>query len=53
MNYKNILKVSLALIASLAMFAGCTEKEFNEITEITLSRCLEPSMNSPSILTRK
>ena len=42
MNYKNILKVSLALIASLAMFAGCTEKEFNEITEITLSRCLEP-----------
>ncbi|MBR1887148.1 MAG: DUF4957 domain-containing protein [Bacteroidales bacterium] len=42
MNYKNILKVSLAVLASVAVLAGCAKKEFEEITEITLSRCLEP-----------
>ena len=43
MNYKNILKVSLALLAAAALFAGCAKtQEFEEITEITLSRCLEP-----------
>ena len=42
MNYKNILKVSLAVLAAAALFAGCAKKEFEEITEITLSRCLEP-----------
>ena len=42
MNYKNILKVSLAALAGLAMLAGCAKKEFSEITELSLSRCLEP-----------
>ena len=43
MNYKNILKVSLAVLAAAALFAGCAKtQEFEEITEITLSRCLEP-----------
>ena len=42
MNYKNILKVSVAVLASLAVLAGCAKKEFNEITELKLSRCLEP-----------
>ena len=42
MNYKNILKVSLAVLASVAVIAGCAKKEFEEITEISLSRCLEP-----------
>ena len=42
MNYKNILKVSLAALASLAMLAGCAKKEFNEITQLTLKRSLEP-----------
>jgi len=43
MNYKNILKVSVAVLASLAVLAGCAKKEeFKEITELVLSRCLEP-----------
>ena len=42
MNYKNILKVSLAALASLAVLAGCAKKEFSEITELSLARCLEP-----------
>ena len=43
MNYKNILKVSLAVMASLALLASCAKKEeFNEITELSLKRCLEP-----------
>lgn len=42
MNYKHILKVSLAALASLAVLAGCAKKEFKEITELSLKRCLEP-----------
>ena len=43
MNYKNILKVSLAVVASVALLAGCAKKEeFKEITELSLARCLEP-----------
>ncbi len=42
MNYKNILKVSLAALASLAVLAGCAKKEFKEVTELSLKRCLEP-----------
>ena len=43
MNYKNILKVSLAALASLAVLSGCsTKEEFDEITELSLARCLEP-----------
>ena len=42
MNYKNILKVSLAVWASVAVLSGCAKKEFEEITELSLARCLEP-----------
>ena len=42
MNYKNILKVSLAVWASVAVLSGCARKEFEEITELSLARCLEP-----------
>jgi len=42
MNYKNILKVSLAALASLAVLSGCSTKEFDEITELNLARCLVP-----------
>ena len=42
MNYKHILKVSLAALASLAVLAGCAKKEFQEVTELSLKRCLEP-----------
>ncbi len=42
MNYKNILKVSLAALSSLAVLAGCAKKEFSEVTELSLARCLEP-----------
>ena len=50
MNYKNILKVSLAALASVAIFAGCAKtQEFEEITEIKLSRCLEPQNLSAKV----
>ena len=50
MNYKNILKVSLAVLATAAIFAGCAKtQEFEEITEITLSRCLEPQNLSAKV----
>ena len=42
MNYKNILKVSLVALTGLAVLSGCAKKEFVEITEISLARCLEP-----------
>ena len=42
MNYKTILKGSLMTLAALAVLSGCARKEWNEITELSLSRCLEP-----------
>ena len=33
MNYKNILKVSLAVWASVAVLSGCAKKEFEDISE--------------------
>ena len=42
MKYKNILKVSLAALTGLAVLSACNTKEFDEITELNLSRCLEP-----------
>ena len=42
MNYKNILKVSLAALTGLAVLSGCAQKEFEEITDLSLARCLEP-----------
>ena len=41
MNYKNILKVSLAALTGLAVLSGCVKKEFEEITDLSLARCLE------------
>ncbi len=42
MKYKNILKVSLAALLGLTALSGCVNKEWNEITEINLARCLVP-----------
>ena len=42
MKYKNILKVSLAALLGLTVFSGCVNKEWNEITELNLARCLVP-----------
>ncbi len=42
MNYKNILKVSLAALIGLTALSGCVNKEWNEITELNLARCLVP-----------
>ena len=41
MKKNNILK-SLAVLALSAMAFGCTLQEFEEITELSLKRCLEP-----------
>ena len=42
MKYKNILKVSLAALLGLTVLSGCVNKEWNEITELNLARCLVP-----------
>ena len=42
MKYSNILKASFAALLGLFAAVGCSEKEFEEVTEISLSRCLEP-----------
>ncbi|MBO6045303.1 MAG: fibronectin type III domain-containing protein, partial [Bacteroidales bacterium] len=48
MKYKNILKSAVLVIASLAL-AACAENEFEEITDINLSRCLEPQNLSAKV----
>ena len=42
MNYKNILKGFLTTLAAVSLLPGCVQKEWNEITELNLARCLEP-----------
>ena len=42
MKYKNILKISLAALLGLTALSGCVNKEWNEITELNLARCLVP-----------
>ena len=42
MKYKNILKVSLAVLLGASVLSGCAQKEWNEITELNLARCLTP-----------
>ena len=42
MKHKNILKGFLTALAALAVLAGCARKEWNEITELNLDRCLVP-----------
>jgi hypothetical protein len=42
MNYKTILKVSLAALLGLTVLSGCVNKEWDEITELNLARCLVP-----------
>ena len=44
----NILK-TIAVLALSVMAAGCVEEQFQEITEITLSRCLEPQNLSAQV----
>ena len=41
MKYKNILKGFLGALAALVL-SGCVQKEWNEITELNLARCLVP-----------
>ena len=41
MNYKNIFKTAVVALAAFAL-AGCVENAFEEITDLNLSRCLEP-----------
>ncbi|MBO4434287.1 MAG: DUF4957 domain-containing protein [Bacteroidales bacterium] len=42
MKYKNIIKAAVIALASATLFAGCVQEAFEEITEISLNRCLEP-----------
>ena len=49
MKYTNILKAFASALAGLAMLTGCSEKEFEEVTEISLSRCLEPQNLSAKV----
>jgi len=49
MKFKNILRAVSAILAGGALFAGCTVQEFDEITEMNLSRCLEPQNLSAKV----
>ena len=49
MKLSNILKAAAAVVATLAMTTGCAEKEFEEITDINLARCLEPQNLSAKV----
>ena len=42
MKYKNIVKYFLCALSAVAMLGSCAQKEFEEITTISLKRCLEP-----------
>ena len=42
MKYHNIIKTVLLGLVTLSMVAGCTREKFEEITELSLKRCLEP-----------
>ena len=47
---KNILKAAGAALATLAIMTSCVgEKPFDEITELTLARCLEPQNLSAKV----
>jgi len=49
MKYTTIIKSAAALFAGFALFTGCSEKEFEEITSLELSRCLEPQNLSAKV----
>lgn len=42
MKYNNIIKYALLAVLTLGAATACENKEFNEITELSLSRCLQP-----------
>ena len=42
MKVTNIFKTAAVALASLALLTGCVKSSFQEITELALSRCLEP-----------
>ena len=42
MNYKNIVKTFLCALSAVTMLGACAQKEFEEITTVSLKRCLEP-----------
>ena len=42
MNFSKILKTVLAGIAAAILATGCVQDKFQEVTEMSLARCLEP-----------
>jgi len=49
MNYKNITKAAATLLASFSLITGCIQQEFEEVTVLSLSRCLEPQNLSAQV----
>ena len=49
MKFMNIFKVAAIGLASLALVTSCVEKEFDEITDLNLDRCLEPQNLSAKV----
>ncbi len=49
MRFINIFKAAAIALASLALVTGCVEDEFEEITQLNLSRCLEPQNLSAKV----
>ena len=50
MKYKTIMKYVLAAVAASSLFAACVKtREFDEITEVKLARCLEPQKLSGKV----
>ena len=42
MNYKNIVKTFICALSAVTLLGSCAQKEFEEITTVSLKRCLEP-----------
>ena len=42
MKYKNIIKTAFLVLAGAMALASCQNKEFDEVTSLSLKRCLEP-----------
>ena len=42
MKYKNIIKTAFLVLAGAVALASCQNKEFDEVTSLSLKRCLEP-----------
>ena len=49
MKFKNIFRAVTAVIAGGALLAACSVQEFEEVTEMSLTRCLEPQNLSAKV----